>query len=490
MNAPPRNVVVVGRDAELWLAAAAIRRALAMSDVSVDAVQLPSKLPAWAVVPTLPPIEALHRRIGIDERELIAATGGSFSLGWQFGQSGDGFFHAWASYGHAIAGQDFLPCWLRASRFGLRLPFQDFSLSAVAARTCRLMRPDSETARFGRTDFAYQLPAHLYAALVKRHALALGVIGHNAADLDVERTQHGNVKAVCLPGGARLGADLYVDATGTDALLIGPSRAEEPEAGLVDRLLTSHAPRLKRLPPFASVVPSSGGWTLLLPTQTGTHVAHAFSSECESDEHAVRAASNAAQFDLREISITPLIQRTTGPHWAGNVVAIGAAAASLDPLHGAGLHLAQLGIVHLLNLFPVSADHHAEQDEFNRVMSESVARIRDFQDAYYKLSSNKGSLWSRARSRSVSPDLEHRIATFMARGEVAPLEHESFSHDSWRALFIGLRVLPESWPPSVDHVPVETLQAEIGGMVEFIRAKVLQQMDHGAHLQRLAHASS
>ncbi|HET6942656.1 MAG TPA: tryptophan 7-halogenase [Sphingomicrobium sp.] len=491
LEAACRKVIVVGRDAELWLAAGAISRALGPAGVTVEAVELESKLPHWAVYPTLPPLEALHRRLGIDESRLIRETGGTFSLGWSFGDASESFFHAWGAYGQGIDGQDFLPCWLRANRLGLRLPYQDFSLGAVAARLGRVLVSDEDTARFGRTDYAYHLPAHRYAALLKAQALSLGVTVQTAAAVNVEEGVGGRISALHLNGDRLLQADLFVDTTGADALLrnaVVGGGGELAERPLVDRVLSGSAPRLQRLPPFASVRASEAGWTALFPTQMGTQVVHAYSTEFASDEEAIAAASSAAQYPIEEFTIAPISGRSMSRHWVGNVVALGASAAPLDPMHGADLHALQLGVVHLLELFPASADYGAESAEYNRVLGESLRRIRDYQDAYYRLNSNKGAFWECARSSPRSAELDHRIATFMARGEVAPMEYDSFSPDSWRAMLIGLRVLPESWPPAVDLVPAEVLGSQIHQIIDFIRSKVLQQADHGAQLKRIERA--
>ena len=50
----------------------------------------------------------------------------------------------------------------------------------------------------------------------------------------------------------------------------------------------------------------------------------------------------------------------------------------------------------------------------------------------------------------------HKIATFRARGEIPPMEDETFAPDFWRALFVGLGEMPESWPPAIDRTSRRT----------------------------------
>ncbi|WP_197412027.1 tryptophan 7-halogenase, partial [Sphingopyxis sp. HIX] len=78
------HIALLGRDAPLWLAAAALRRALAPAGVAITAVALPSEAGPADLHATLPAIEALHNQIGIDEAALLRTTGGAFTLGQNF----------------------------------------------------------------------------------------------------------------------------------------------------------------------------------------------------------------------------------------------------------------------------------------------------------------------------------------------------------------------------------------------------------------------
>ena len=78
------RVVVLGRDADLWLCVNAISRALRPAGVQVVAIELPTRLQPAHVSATLPPLEALHAKLEIEESALLRATGGSFSLGQNF----------------------------------------------------------------------------------------------------------------------------------------------------------------------------------------------------------------------------------------------------------------------------------------------------------------------------------------------------------------------------------------------------------------------
>lgn len=496
---PLSRVVVMGRDVDLWLCVNAISRALGPAAVHVTAIELPTRLRPSDINATLPPLEAFHSKLGIKEPSLIRATAGSFSFGQNFipgaglGRT-PGFFHAWGSYGAPIDGSAFFPCWLKASRYGLKLSFEDFCLTAVAAKSGRMLLPDEATSAFGRTDYGYHLQTMAYAGYLKSTAVNLGVKIYEAQKGLVERDETGSIAALIIDGSLRVEGQLFVDATGPDAILIGraldvPSEDWQQYFG-VDRVLAARAPAFTKTPPFAEVRITGAGWTALHPNQAATGVIHAYSSELLGDEAALESASAAAAVKLADVSFHAVNPCVRSWVWEGNCVAVGGSACVLDPIHDVDLHALQLGMVHLLSLFPVTGRFAAERAEYNRIMRSHYERIRDFQCAFYALARFDGEFWRQASGQSVPQALSHKIATFRARGQIAPMEDETFPPDSWQAMFMGLGVAPESWPPDIDRIPPNRFREEFHRTIEFIKAKVLEQPTHDGYLDGMGRSSA
>jgi tryptophan 7-halogenase len=496
---PLSRVVVVGRDVDLWLCVNAIGRALGPAGVNVIAVELPTRLTSSDISATQPPLEAFHAKLGIKEPSVIRATAGSFSFGQNF-VAGPGFgrvpnfFHAWGAYGAPIDGSAFFPCWLKATRYGLRVSFQDFCLTAVAAKNGRVLLPDEATSAFGRTDYGYHVQTLAYAGCLKAAAVNLGVKMYEAQKGVVERDESGSIAALIVDGSLRIEGGLFVDATGPDAMLIGRS-LDVPcddwrQHFSVDRILSARAPAFTKIPPFAEIRITGAGWTALHPTQAATGVLHAYSSGLLGDAAALKSASAAAAAALADVSFRAVNPGVRSKPWEGNCVAVGGAACVLDPMHDVDLHALQLGIVHLLSLFPVTAQFAAERTEYNRTMRSHYERIRDFQCAFYALAPFDGEFWQGARGRSVPQALAHKIATFRACGQIAPMEDETFPADSWLAIFMGLGVAPESWPPAIDRIPPNRFKEEFHRTLEFIKGKVLEQPTHDGYLDGLGRSSA
>lgn len=492
MSPPVSRVVVVGRDTALWLAAATIQRALKPSGVTVEAVELPSALGPSDVHATLPALEALHNQLRIDEAALLRATRGAFSLGQNFVDTTGGtpaFLHPYGAFGAAIDGKDFFAYWLKARRFGLGVSLEDFSLTAAAARHGRLLIPDDESEIYGRSDYGYHLPTLAYAAVLKAAAIHHGVVAHLAQQMDVALGESGDITALHLDGDRRIEGELFIDATGADALLIGAAlsvgredwRAHFP----ADRILTASGPGFASIPVYAELRAWDGGWAGIYPSQARSHVVQAYASVC-SDEGALREATAATGIDLADAVVRSSDPGRRERAWERNCVAIGAATCAFDPVHSVDLYAVQLGLVHLLACFPASGSFAAQRAEYNRITRAAFDRVRDFQSAHYALNRYAGLFWTQARKAAVSLELTHGIATFRSRGEIAPWEEESFAPDSWRALFTGHGLVPDSHLPTIDRTPPDEMKAQFRRMLGFVKEQVLKQPTHDAYLARIS----
>jgi tryptophan 7-halogenase len=483
----PRHVVIVGRDAPAWLSACVLQFALAPAGIRVTVVELPSRAHPADVWISQPALEPLHARLRIDEARLISATGGTFSLGRRCIDTLDGnsFFLPHGSVGGRIDHKEFLPQWLRARDQGLKIPFEEFSLAAAAARQGRMLLPDAEIDAMGHTDYGYHLPAISYATWLRQLAVRRGVQCQVARAVDVQRDSRGHIHLLRLDGGREVPGDFFLDVSGQDAVLataLGTPVESWRHTFIVDRVMHAHSALASPPPVYSEIRIHDAGWTSLAASQSCVHVERATCSDLEGD----------TAEDVRGLRLDGIVIRESRPGrrvraWDANCVGLGEAACVFDPLHSLDLHTVQVGLVHLLPLFPVRGDFDAERDEYNQNVRAAFGRMRDFQHAHYHLNRHGGSgFWTRARAARPGVELAHKIDAFRARGEPVDYEHESFSIDDWRALFIGLGVVPESWDPAVDGTPAETLRHDMQRILGFVRHKSAAQRPHAEYLRSLA----
>jgi tryptophan halogenase len=484
----PRELVILGRDAPAWLAANVMQSALAPAGVRVTVIELPGSSAPADVYATLPALEPLHRRLRIDERRLLASSRGTFTLGMNFvdvTRQAPGFFHAYGSTGARIDDVEFLPHWLKARRHGLPVAYEDFCLTAAAAKHGRMLVPDREIERHGFTDYGYHLPAIPYAAWLKQRALRMGVTLLEARAAQAQRAAaSGDLVAVTLDGARRVTGDFFIDATGADALLmnaLGGARESWRDAFPADRLLVAHAAPMSAPPAYADVRQFESGWVALHPSRVCTHVVHSYASDTP-DDVALANATRITALDLHAVQVRARSPGMRTLAWQGNCVAIGAGACDFDAFHGVDLQAVQIGLVHLLSLFPVGADYAVERHEYNQNVRAAFERIRDFQSAHYALNRYAGLFWSRARLTPLSAQLVRKIGVFRARGDLVHYEDESFDIADWQSLLLGHGVMPETWDPAADRTPPEVVKGELLRILGFIRQKVESQRPHSEFL--------
>jgi tryptophan 7-halogenase len=478
------KVVIIGRDAPLWLSALALYRALAPAGVTVEVVELPGLVQAQDIHTSLPALEAFHRQLGLDEHALLKRTGGSFTLGQSFqGFAGDdgAFFHPYGSHGFPITttGAAFLHYVTRARRQGLGAAFEDFSLTAAAAKQGRFIVPDDDVMAFARSDYGYHLPARAYAEALSEAVRAQGIAVHPARHVTVEWQEGGDIAAV-----NGISGDLFVDASGSASVLVRGALATPFDSwpGFpADRILTASGPRLRSLPPYARIQALDNGLLGMFAAQDATRITYAFNSQAESDEAALQMAATS-RLRLGDAVVTPLEQGRSEP-WVRNVVAIGEAACVFDPVDGLSLHSVQAGLVHLLGLFPRDGHRVPERAEYNRRMGRMSIRARDFQLVRYHLSRRVQPFWQRARAHAMPAELRERIEAFTVAGQVPLFDEDTFEIDSWNAILIGHGLSPEAYDPAADLAGDHILMDHFRRIFSGIRLKAERAPSHDEYLE-------
>jgi tryptophan halogenase len=427
----------------------------------------------------LPALHTLNRLLGLSEGEMVAASNAVPAIAQRYSDWGRPPFLI--GYDTSVPGSaeiGFLHYWLKARGEGLNVALEQFSLAAAAAGQGRLPGADQDLGPLAAAP-GYDLDAIGYVRLLRRTALAAGVelvTGRLAA---VER-QGEAITALRLEDGERLSADLYVDASGAEAVLIGDAPGAERESWAAwlpcNRLLAASGPRIEPLPAFSEMTAFAAGWVGLYPLQHRTAVVAAYSSDDLSDAEMLEALPRHCPFPITgDAFVTTFAPGVRARPWIGNVVAIGDAAASVEPLDGSQLHFVHVGISHLVTLFPVDAERPLEAEVYNRAMASHAIGLRDFQAAHYKLNQRAGEdFWDRVRCAEGPETLDAKIRAFVSRGVVPLNENETFQEQAWTASFLGHGLMPASHDPRVALLPreqhIEKVQKRLRDVAAAVRA--------------------
>ena len=158
--------MIVGGGTAGWMTAAALPSVLRPEQRQIRLIESSEIGIVGVGEATLPHIRFFNRRIGIDERELMAKTQATFKLGIEFvdwARIGDSYIHPFGAYGSQIARRA-VPQLLAAAAAptATRRRIEDYSLPIVASRMNRFALP-SEDPTVGDVHVRLRLPVRRLA---------------------------------------------------------------------------------------------------------------------------------------------------------------------------------------------------------------------------------------------------------------------------------------------------------------------------------------
>jgi tryptophan halogenase len=449
MTSSVKRIVVAGSGPAAWISASGLARSLRHLEPDITVLDdVPATEPPRALW-TLPSQRGAHAQIGVKEVEFLRATGASFRLGSEFGGwQGDGsrFVHAHGEIGSPIEATPFYKYLQARAITGQAEKPEAYSVAGLAARAGRFARPmGAEGELTADFTYGYHVDERPYAGFLRELALRAGIKHVQRPVVDLQRHESGDIVAVVLEGGATLAGDLFVDCTGCDARLLSrldaAPRTDWSRWLPCDRSVTGYTKGLTDPPSATRIVATEAGWLFQVPLAQSTFVGHVYASAFMGDD----AAAAALQRACGPLTSSTLSRWTSGRRerfWVNNCVALGAGAADLEPLAGAELHFAQLGLAYLLELFPLDAASAVEAAEYNRVMGEYAEALRDFTLAHYRVSRRSGAFWDAVRAVAPPATLAAKLDLYCAGGRIDMRDHDPFEELDWAWLLLGGGLVP------------------------------------------------
>ena len=361
---------------------------------------------------TLPHIRFFNRRIGIDERELMAKTQATFKLGIEFvdwGAVGDSYIHPFGAYGSRI-GRRAVSSLLAAAARGRRRDarIEEYSLPIVASRMNRFALPSEDpTAVMSTFGYAFQFDASLYAQYLRGFAEQRGVQRTDGKIVDVKlRAEDGWIESVKLADGSVVTGDLFIDCSGFRGLLIEQALKtgyDEWTRWLpCDRAAAVPCENSGPLTPYTRATAREAGWQWRIPLQHRIGNGYVYGSNFISDDEA--ASKLLSRLDGKALADPRFLRFTAGRRrktWNRNCVAIGLAGGFLEPLESTSIYLIQIAITTLIDYLTdrtIATGGKFDPrivDAFNRWIEMEYDRVRDFLILHYH-----------ATERDDAPDLE------------------------------------------------------------------------------------
>jgi tryptophan 7-halogenase len=482
-----RSILIVGGGTAGWMTAAALSNAL-KENCTITLIESEEIGIVGVGEATIPAIRTFNQSLGLDEREFVRETKGSFKLGIEFvdwAKIGHRYFHPFGPHGRAF---DYLPLhqyWLKLREAGEPHSIDDYSMAWHLAKTGKFNLPVDDPRNILSTfDYAFHFDAGLYAQYLRRYAEARGVkrIEGKIGEATLAG-ESGFVESVIMENGDRHSADLFIDCSGFRGLLIEGALQTGYEDWThwlpCDRAVAMPCENAGPPTPYTRSTAREAGWQWRIPLQHRTGNGYVYCSNFLDDGKAAELLSQ--RLDGKALGDPRPLRFVTGRrkrNWNKNVVAVGLSSGFMEPLESTSIHMIQANISKLIALFPDRDFEPETIDEFNRISTNETERIRDFLILHYKLTQRDDSeLWRYCANMSIPDTLQWKIDHFRRNGRLMALEMDLFAPPSWLAVHIGQFNIPQSTDPLIDHRGLDAREW-MGKLRAAMEAAAQQQPTH------------
>jgi tryptophan halogenase len=490
-GSPIRSIVIVGGGTAGWMCAAAFSRFLDDGQRTITLVESEEIGTIGVGEATIPPIREFNQRIGVDERDFIAATGATIKLGIEFagwGKAGESYLHPFGDMGQDFEGVGFHQFWLK-HRLGR---VEDYFLSTALARRGRFAHPSADPrSPLGRLVYAYHFDAGLYAAYLRRIAEGRGVRrieGKIVRPVLDEGTGH--VRSVGLEDGRTVEGDFFIDCSGFRSLLLGQALGVGYDDWTrwlpCDRAIAVPTERTAPLVPYTRAIAHAAGWQWRIPLQHRTGNGIVYPSAYLGDDEAERLL--LANLESKPLDQPRKLRISTGVRhklWEANVVAIGLSGGFIEPLESTAIHLIQTAITKLFWLFPDRGFSPALRGEYNELMIDQFEYIRDFIVLHYHANQRQEPFWRDMAAMEIPDSLAHKLELWREGGRIRRYDHDLFGVQSWAAVLLGQNVMPEGYDPLADSMDDGRIRAAMRHIADTWRTIAERAPDHAQAIASL-----
>lgn len=465
-----QKIAIVGGGTAGWLAAAIIaakHKNATASQSSANMSKLEVTLIESSDIPTVgvgegtwPTMKNTLKEIGIKESDMFAhchavfKQGGKF-VNWVKGE-GDFYYHPFTvplGYGRI----DLAPYVDNIEDYAVEANYQHHICEAnLAPRTI------AEGEYSGQCNYAYHLDAGAFADMLKHHCKNnLGVKHVIGTVDDVKLSDSGDIESVHLQQEQVIAADLFIDCTGFQSLLLGKALGvgfKPMDKYLFNNsALALHVPYEQDNTEIASHTIATGqnaGWIWDIGLTSRRGVGHVYASDFLSDDEAVKnlqdylrpsIGDKADKIEPRKISFNSGHREKW---WHKNCVAIGMAAGFVEPLEATAIMLIEISSRFVAeNLPPNKAIMPTIAKRFNQQMEYKWGRIIDFLKLHYMLTKRPEPYWqAHAQSETIPDSLKEDLAVWGYRGPThADFESaiELFPAASYQYVLYGMGFKPD-----------------------------------------------
>lgn len=477
----PKRVVILGNDTCSWMTATLLSRHFDRLGIQLTVCSNTSSVSRVAqtssAVSTTPAVTGLLRNIGVDEHDMLRACHGTYRMATQYSDwatEGRDFWQPLGIHEMGIDGFPLFDVWFSERKAGRLLrPLHSYSAHWTASLAGKSPHSFSTTSHFAQAgNYGFHVDAFELSNWFRDVAMADGVTEITSVICGVTTNQQGAVDSISCDDGQIIPGDLFLDCEDvlTDLFLKHDTPDKRtPDSGWTswnhqsqcDRTATMRTPGSRQVPVFTKASGHNNGWSSCVPLSNTVETAYHFNSQLETDEEAeqrLTTISNCRDETVAsQIQIVPTQYGRRQVFWQANVVRLGNAACRIDAVAGTDLHLQQVGIELLIELFPDRLIGDATKAEYNLRMSRITDEFQNSIRLHHALRRSPAAAEANY-SPALSADLQHMLEVYDACGIVEVDHPECMTAEEIRCLFAGCGRLPQRPSLSVRSVDPSRIQ--------------------------------
>ncbi len=402
----PKSIVIVGGGTAGWMTANLMMHHWQDLGVKITLIESSEIGTIGVGEGSTPFLRHFFETLGIQEKQWMPLCDATFKCGIGFpnwcGEDGNKqYFHPFYNEIDSQTAVDFMQsCQHRRQGFDTPCLPDDYFVTAYLAYQNKAPY-DGQQKTIG-VDYGYHFDSAKLGTFMAQHAMKMGV----KRVIDTVETVHKdgeNIGSIDAKTHGRFDADLFIDCSGLNGLLIQQTLNEEfinYQDYLPNNRAVAIATPHKESDELGSYTVSKGlsaGWMWQIPLQSRVGNGYVYSDQYldkEAAEQELRETLDDFESPALHLKWTPgRIQN----HWKANCLAVGMSQGFLEPLEAPMLNLVQQTIELFIETCGVSAEQQ-HKNTFNITINNLVDGTRDYLQAHYATNSRTDSQYWRDSS--------------------------------------------------------------------------------------------
>jgi tryptophan halogenase len=414
MKKPIKRIIIVGGGSAGWMSAAMLSTEFPNMEIAL--VESPDVPIIGVGESTLGTINQLLSLLGLKDSDWMEYCNATYKLAIKFTdfyEKGEEFYYPFGlkdTQNTQTGVQD----WYVKKTIHPETPTSDFyeSFYSIMPFVYQSKLYDNKEGQLPGFDFkldsAYHMDATLFGEFLKEKVcLPKGVVYINEHIDEIKLTDDGSIDGLVLRNGDVLEADLYLDCTGFQSLLLektmGVKFQSFSDVLPNNKAWVTHIPytdKTKEMENVTNCTAIENGWVWNIPLYNRIGSGYVFCDKFVTEEEALEEYKKHLDGDRMTVKDSNrskslefrLINIKNGVHdrcWHKNVVAVGLSYGFIEPLESTGLLSVQEILLRLSETLHYKQVNKIHKDNFNFIVNTIMTGFKYFVGYHYTLSSRR-----------------------------------------------------------------------------------------------------